>query len=159
MSLPISLTCPVCSHALVNYRAGSLNIDICRDGCSGIWFDATELERCDQHSEQFPAELLRVKKNAAVVIDRSKTRICPRCKSCALERVKLDAESNFEIDRCPQCLGHWLDIGELERIREKSKEEEALASRLRINAERIERELQGANPRPGLEALVRVIFR
>jgi Zn-finger nucleic acid-binding protein len=155
----MSLQCPVCNQALVTYKAASFEVDICRDGCSGIWFDANELEKSDQHDEQFPAELLRVRKNAAVVIDRSKTRVCPRCNPSALARVKLDAETNFEIDRCPQCLGHWLDIGELERIRERSKAEEALASRLQANAERIERELRGVNPRPGLQAIVRLIFK
>ena len=42
---------------------------------------------------------------------------CPRCGTTLFEFEKEDVE----IDRCPNCLGIWLDKGELDKLAEKDK--------------------------------------
>ena len=54
--------------------------------------------------------------------DRSiKPRPCPRCDNITLKNISLNRDRNFAIDQCPSCGGHWLDIGELEKLRKESK--------------------------------------
>lgn len=45
---------------------------------------------------------------------------CPSCKDITLS---LSERAGIEIDYCPECRGVWLDRGELDKILEKSKEE------------------------------------
>ena len=46
---------------------------------------------------------------------------CPNCKE---HNLLLSERKGIEIDLCPECRGIWLDRGELDKILEKSKEEE-----------------------------------
>jgi Zn-finger nucleic acid-binding protein len=137
------MKCPVCSNPLVAYDSGSFHVDICRDGCSGIWLDASELERIDESHEPFPKELLKIRKIANVVIDRNKVRICPKCpENVSMHRVVVDPEIRFELDECPQCKGDWLDIGELGNLRDKHEFESQLSLRLKAQQEKIERQIE-----------------
>lgn len=47
---------------------------------------------------------------------------CPTCKDTTLV---ISERKGIEIDYCPECRGIWLDRGELDKILEKSKQEEA----------------------------------
>ena len=151
------MKCPVCSHELVEYQAGPFNVDICRDGCSGIWFDKEELDKCDEHSEAFPDELLRLRKFPNVVIDRSKPRGCPCCAGQQLARIMLDAETRFEIDRCPKCQGHWLDNGELERMRKLSKSNAEIEDRIRTFEKQASAQLKDVDTRRRILGFFRLI--
>ncbi len=46
---------------------------------------------------------------------------CPNCKE---PNLVIAERKGIEIDHCPECRGIWLDRGELDKILEKSKEEE-----------------------------------
>ncbi|MDS0116436.1 zf-TFIIB domain-containing protein, partial [Enterobacter hormaechei subsp. steigerwaltii] len=46
---------------------------------------------------------------------------CPVCKEVLLV---MSERQNVEIDYCPQCRGVWLDRGELDKIIERSQQEE-----------------------------------
>lgn len=46
---------------------------------------------------------------------------CPHCRESVLI---LSERKGIEIDYCPDCRGIWLDRGELDKILEKSREEE-----------------------------------
>ncbi len=46
---------------------------------------------------------------------------CPSCKETSLV---ISERKGIEIDYCPDCRGVWLDRGELDKILEKSKEED-----------------------------------
>jgi len=125
------MKCPACDNPLKEYDAGSVVIDICDTGCSGIWFDAGELEEVDESAEPFPAELLRANKNSKVVLDHYKPRPCPRCSNSLLSRRLYDPASEIELDECLQCAGLWLDIGELELLRDENEQRDMRATVLR----------------------------
>ena len=152
------MKCPACSNELHEYKAGSYNVDICRDGCSGIWFDKDELVKCDEHNEPFPNELLRVRKQANVVIDWNKARKCPSCTDATLTKVVLDPEIRFEIDKCPKCEGNWLDIGELENIRRRQKEDSELDARLKSYEAQAEKHLKDLDKSFKISGLLRLIL-
>lgn len=46
---------------------------------------------------------------------------CPNCKEQSLV---IAERKGIEIDHCPECRGIWLDRGELDKILEKSREDE-----------------------------------
>ncbi len=151
------MKCPVCSKPLVQYQAGAFDVDICRDGCSGIWFDKSELEKCDEFHESFPEELLRLNKNPQVVIDRSKPRSCPVCAGQPLTRITIDPETRFEIDSCQSCHGHWLDVGELERMRKVSKSDAEMERRISDFEKRASQQLKDVDARRRVTAFFRLI--
>lgn len=153
------MKCPACTSTLSEFQAVNFKVDICKDGCSGIWFDAKEFEKCDEHSERFPQELLRVKKNASTVIDRNKQRPCPCCPSTTLTRVVLDKERGFEIDQCPKCSGHWLDIGELEKIRATNKEDIEIAARVATFEKKAAEDLKNPERARKVRAVLELIFK
>ncbi len=47
--------------------------------------------------------------------------LCPNCKDTQLV---MSERKGVEIDYCPQCRGVWLDRGELDKIIEKSNQED-----------------------------------
>ncbi|OQR29718.1 hypothetical protein BWR59_19845 [Pseudomonas sp. Bc-h] len=47
---------------------------------------------------------------------------CPVCKDISLVMTE---RQNVEIDYCPQCRGVWLDRGELDKIIERSQQQES----------------------------------
>lgn len=47
---------------------------------------------------------------------------CPNCKETNLA---ISERKGIEIDYCPECRGIWLDRGELDKILDRSKAEEA----------------------------------
>lgn len=47
---------------------------------------------------------------------------CPHCKD---KDLVMSERKDVEIDYCPDCRGIWLDRGELDKILEKSREDEA----------------------------------
>jgi hypothetical protein len=47
---------------------------------------------------------------------------CPNCKE---HNLVIAERKGIEIDHCPECRGIWLDRGELDKILEKSREDES----------------------------------
>jgi len=153
------MKCPVCSHELHPFSTADFDVDICSDGCAGIWFDRDEFEKCNESTEPFPAGLLRVKKVRDVVVDRSKLRACPKCEGVTMERIMVDPEIRLEIDRCGSCGGHWLDIGELEYLRKADQEDRELQARLRSYEQRVNEQARDSAQAERLNSLVKSLFR
>ena len=65
---------------------------------------------------------------------------CPNCKDVNL--VMTD-RNGIEIDYCPECRGVWLDRGELDKIIERSQQEEQEA---RFLPQSVSQSLQGTPP-------------
>lgn len=152
------MECPVCHHPLAEFDAGEFQVDICRDGCSGMWFDQGEFEKCTSHERPFPEELLRVNRAPNVLIDRSKPRHCPKCSHSQMGRIELDPEINFEVDYCEGCHGYWLDVGELGHLRAKNEEMAEITARLRTFEETIEQKMKDPSSAARVMAFVKSLF-
>ena len=98
-------------------------MDVCRDGCGGIWFDAFELGKVDQAHEKLGEVLvgLEFDSHAAVV---PKKRSCPKCPDIIMLQHKFSPDKPVMVDECPSCGGVWLDGGELAEIRRRSPSSE-----------------------------------
>jgi len=115
------MKCPACQRALVEFAAGPMRVDICLEGCAGIWFDRDELTKVDDFNEPFPESLIRVLSNAQVAIDKRRERECPRCVGQVMTHRFLDDQLKVQADECSSCGGHFLDIGELSNLRDESR--------------------------------------
>ena len=110
------MKCPACETPMKEVPAGEVQVDICCDGCGGIWFDAKELQRFDD-GEEFNPESLVTTRITRTDIDQKAIRHCPRCPREVLVRQFADRNNKVEINQCWSCGGVFLDIGELAALR------------------------------------------
>lgn len=108
------LTCPACKGELAPQKCdfSTLEIDCCFT-CRGLWFDRDELRRLFTSPKLYkkfrlPEYNFRVKLKEA-----PPTRECPRCPQTALREMTL---GDIVVDECAECLGIWLDSGEISRL-------------------------------------------
>ena len=115
------MNCPACENLLTPARLGGVTVDVCQNGCGGIWFDAFELKKIHA-ATLFGAEPpLVVQRSETVSVDYLRKRLCPRCQIQPMMRRYFSRKRAVEIDECPACGGHWLDYGELELIQAELK--------------------------------------
>ncbi len=111
------MQCPVCDSLLSEVTQSGIAVDMCRDGCGGIWFDNQELERILRSHEPSIEKLLEVSQHRPIEADRSATRTCPRCPDRAIQRHYFSVARQVEVDTCYQCGGVWLDAADLRAVR------------------------------------------
>jgi Zn-finger nucleic acid-binding protein len=102
-----------------------VTVDVCQNGCGGIWFDNFELKKFDEPNESAGAELLDIERNPNVQVDHNRRFNCPKCEGIVMMRHFFSVKHKVQIDECPSCAGIWLDAGELRQIRELFDSEEA----------------------------------
>ncbi|MGM0607426.1 MAG: zf-TFIIB domain-containing protein [Candidatus Muiribacteriota bacterium] len=119
----MKLKCPACENDMTNLQVQDVTVDLCKNGCGGIWFDNYELEKFDEEHEHVDDDLLNISFDKKVKIDFSKKRECPRCNSIKLRKRFFSVRREIEIDECGMCGGIFLDRGELEEIRRLFKTE------------------------------------
>lgn len=94
-----------------------VTVDVCEGGCGGIWFDWFELQKVDEPDEVAGEQLLDVRRNPSVDVDRMASRKCPRCEGQIMLRHFASVKREVSVDECPACAGFFLDHGELNQIR------------------------------------------
>jgi len=113
------MKCPACANTLVATKVGDITVDVCSNGCGGIWFDSHELKHVDEKHEAAGEKLLNIKKNPSVTVDYSQKRPCPRCDGVVMMKHFMSVKHDVEVDECAKCRGFWLDAGELGQIRDQ----------------------------------------
>ena len=86
-------------------------IDVCPK-CNGIWLDEGELGKLlkDRILSNYLTKHIGTKSRSPM--------ICPRCANI----MDIEKADDVEVDVCLTCGGVWLDSGELEELKAKSKE-------------------------------------
>lgn len=115
------MKCPACLDQLTSIKEGAIELNVCTKSCGGIWFDKEELLSFDEETETVSDKILRPLRNKNVIVDHNKKRLCPRCVNSILQKKLYDAQRDFEIDECETCGGLWLDMAELNLVRENNK--------------------------------------
>lgn len=119
------MICPTCNGNLSTVEIESIELDVCKDGCGGIWFDRFELQKMDEPHEFTDENLISVLcVESPAGQGESKRYNCPKCKDIVMMRNFWSTKKEIEIDHCPKCAGYWLDEGELFKIRNQFKTEE-----------------------------------
>tara|TARA_B100000315_G_C14564431_1_gene582185 strand:- start:1166 stop:1642 length:477 start_codon:yes stop_codon:yes gene_type:complete len=114
---------------MVGEDFGGVNVDVCRDGCKGIWFDWFELSKLDQENEGFGGALKEAIESEKIN-DQDRGQItCPKCKQLMYIH-KYKEANKVNVDECYRCSGFFLDSGELQMIRKGFMSEEESADYL-----------------------------
>lgn len=110
------MKCPKCEQTeLAAQVVQDVEVDQC-PSCRGIWFDEQELPRVLTLN---PADLKPLTQGRSRPdLDRVAA-ACP-VDATALIRVFSQQDRQVVLDRCPNCLGVWLDGGEFKRLVQKS---------------------------------------
>ena len=117
------MRCPVCENELSPVTAGEVVVDVCANGCGGIWFDNFELSKLDGADELAGDFLVTINVPAPGQTPEPFTgrRHCPKCAEIVMMRHFFSPERGVEVDECPNCGGYWLDAGELAQVREEHR--------------------------------------
>ena len=118
------MKCPACDAPMEEVIIEDIAIDVCKQGCGGLWFDRFELQKVDEPHESAGESLLLIIKDRESTPDYSKRRMCPKCNNIVMMRHFFSVKREVEVDECPNCGGFWLDYGELGRIRNQFSSEE-----------------------------------
>ncbi len=114
------INCPACGKEMVKIYMPEqkCNLDVCVNGCGGIYFDNREFEKFDEQHENIDEIIETLKDKNFIEVDQSKTRICPVCGGNMVKNFS-SVHRKIEIDECYFCGGKFLDNDELIKIREE----------------------------------------
>lgn len=122
------IQCPACGKDMVKVYMPSagINLDVCVNGCGGIYFDNREYKKFDENKEDITPliEVLEGKNFSSV--DESSVRECPFCGTNMVKNFA-SVKHEVEVDECYGCGGKFLDYKELEIIRGQYETEEQRA--------------------------------
>lgn len=110
--------CPACGKemAKVFMPEQNINLDVCVNGCGGIYFDNREFQQFDERHENIDALIDAIKGKTFKLVDESLKRTCPVCGATMVKNFS-SIRKNIQIDECYSCGGKFLDNGELIKIR------------------------------------------
>ena len=113
-----TLLCPACNTEMkkIFLPGTGFSVDVCVDGCGGLFLDNRELQYIDEPDEDIDAILNEVKGKEFKKVNQEIARYCP---SCGAKMVKNSTSvlQNIQIDECYSCGGKFFDHGELVAMR------------------------------------------
>lgn len=113
------MVCPVCGKKMTTQDFGGVQVDVCLQGCKGIWFDWLELRKLNEKNEGFGQALQEALKSPRVN-DANRPRIkCPKC-GIPMYQHQYPTDKEINVDECYGCAGFFLDSGEFKEIRDHS---------------------------------------
>jgi len=120
-----NLTCPACGKEMekVFIPSEGINLDICTQGCGGIYFDNREFNSFDEKHEDISTILDNLKGKEFQPVDTETERFCPNC-GAKMVKNHSSIHKTIEIDECYSCGGKFLDNNELVKVREEYDNEE-----------------------------------
>jgi len=96
---------------------GGVMVDVCKDGCKGIWFDCFELTKLDEKNEGL-GNALQEALNYPRTNDEDRGKInCPKC-NIPMHVHKYQSSKEINVDECYSCGSFFLDSGELKVARD-----------------------------------------
>ena len=111
------MKCPVCETSMVEEDFGKVHVDVCKDGCKGIWFGWQELEKLNESHEGL-GKAMEEALYAPRVLDAHRGPLtCPKC-GINMQTHKYSSAKEVSVDECYACGGFFLDSGELKAIRD-----------------------------------------
>lgn len=75
------IKCPACGREMekVFIPSEGINLDICTQGCGGIFFDNRELDKFDEKDEDISKILEQIDGKDFIKVSEDSVRICPNC--------------------------------------------------------------------------------
>jgi len=111
------VNCPVCGKEMVEEDFGGIKVDVCKDGCKGLWFDMLQLPKLDEDHKGFGESLEEALKHPRVAVESQRSIKCPKC-NIPMQSHEYKRLKDVDIDECYKCGGVFLDAGKLKAIRD-----------------------------------------
>ena len=113
-----TIKCPACQKEMVKVFVSSagVNIDICLDGCGGMYFDNREFKYLDEQHENIDEIISAIECKTFESVDETLPRSCPVC-GARMVKNYASVKKEVLVDDCYSCGGKFLDYGELQKIR------------------------------------------
>lgn len=114
------IKCPACGKIMkkVYLEKQNFMVDICLDGCGGIWLDNRELKKLDEKAEDITPIAEAKKDREFAKVDTTMDRECPLCHKPMVKN-HVSAKMEITIDECYNCGGKFFDHSELEAMRKQ----------------------------------------
>jgi len=117
------MNCPACGMSMVEEDFGNAQVDVCKNGCKGIWLDWGELKELDENHEGFGNALEETLKSPRANDINRGPLMCPKC-GMKMRAHKYRNAKEVNVDECYGCGGFFLDSGELKQIRDNYMSEQ-----------------------------------
>lgn len=113
-----TIYCPACGKEMVKVYDPNvrINIDVCANGCGGIYFDNKEFEIFKDSPNNIEDTLCFIMTSNPKEVDEKVFRTCPACHS-SMVKTYMGSTTRVQIDKCMSCGGVFLDYGELSVLR------------------------------------------
>ena len=92
------MKCPACDNQLELMTVGVLSVDICKNGCGGIWFHNFELKQVDEKHESTGESLLQIDRNPDTVVDHNHKWLYPKCENQKMAKHFMSVKKEVEVD-------------------------------------------------------------
>ena len=117
--------CPACGQIMekISISGKNFKIDVCTQGCGGIFFDNREFEHFDEQHENIEDIMLALKGKTFNRPTINTNRICPNCLATMVTNGTV--KNSCLIDICYSCGGKFLDNNELIKFRNEFPNEQA----------------------------------
>ena len=114
------IDCPACGKTMQKIFMSKQGccLDVCTDGCGGIFFDPNELQYFDEEQDSIDELKEALKNKTFNEVDESEIRVCPLCGNNMVKNYT-SAKEQIQIDECYNCGSKFFDNGELEKMREE----------------------------------------
>ena len=117
------MNCPACERSMVEEDFGKVHVDVCKNGCKGIWFDWGELTELNESHEGL-GKAMEEALNSPRVLDAHRGPLkCPKC-GINMQTHRYSSAKEVAVDECYACGGFFLDSGELKQIRDHHMDDE-----------------------------------
>lgn len=129
------LECPACHKRLVKVSLQSINVvvDVCLDGCGGIYFNNREMQAVMSSPKAFEEIKKLCEGKEFKKVDETNDRVCPFCGSDMVKNYT-SYSKEVQIDECYRCGGKFLDNGELQKIKIQDTEHDTEAMMNEVKA-------------------------
>lgn len=112
------INCPACGAEMekIFMPTQGVHLDVCTNGCGGIYFDNREFNKFDEPHEDISPLLQVLEGKEFKKVDEDQVRDCPVCGNRMMKHFS-SVKHEICVDECYACGGKFLDYGELEKIR------------------------------------------
>ena len=138
------IACPACGKAMkkVYLENENFNVDVCTQGCGGVFFDNREYTKIKKDTSDIRKILEELEGKNFPEVKQTETRKCPVCGSRMVKNFS-SLSNRIQIDVCYNCGGVFLDNNELQEIRKTYKSDKELEEALRERAKQTFEILKG----------------
>jgi uncharacterized protein len=118
------MNCPACRSSLQERHVSDVKIDVCEEGCAGIWFDGSQIKKMDEPQDPDAETILNLKPATDVTL-QAEPHNCPKCRTNTLTRIESakSGKKKILLEDCSKCRGVFINASVLNVLRRENPTE------------------------------------